>query len=111
MLDFPAIQALDREEVGRQIAGKAYEIIKLKGATYFGIGACVSSLCEAILLNQRHIRPLSVWVERLDCTISMPAVLGSKGIEEIFEVPLNEEEEQKLQQSVKSLKEICDQYE
>ncbi|RUS20775.1 nucleophile aminohydrolase [Endogone sp. FLAS-F59071] len=110
LLDFPAIQLLDRDEVGRQIAGKANEIIKLKGATYFGIGACVSSLCEAILLNQRHVRPLSVWVERLGCTISMPAVLGSKGIEEIFEVPLNEEEEQKLQQSVKTLKDICDQY-
>ncbi|GAB5592457.1 hypothetical protein Unana1_07357 [Umbelopsis nana] len=110
LLDIPAIQALDREQIAKEVAGKAYEIIKLKGATYFGIAACVSSLTQCILLNQRHIRPLSVYNEKLGAVLSMPAVIGSHGIEEIFEIPLAPEEQAKLEQSAKTLKEICAKY-
>jgi len=110
LLDIPAIQALDREQIAKEVAGKAYEIIKLKGATYFGIAACVSSLTQCILLNQRHIRPLSVYNEKLGAVLSMPAVVGSHGIEEIFEIPLAPEEQAKLEQSAKTLKEICAKY-
>jgi L-lactate dehydrogenase len=110
LLDIPAIQAMDREQIAKEVAGKAYEIIKLKGATYFGIAACVSSLTQCILLNQRHIRPLSVYNEKLGAVLSMPAVVGSHGIEEIFEIPLAPEEQAKLEQSAKTLKEICAKY-
>jgi len=110
LLDIPAIQALDREQIAKEVAGKAYEIIKLKGATYFGIAACVSSLTQCVLLNQRHIRPLSVYNGKLGAVLSMPAVVGSHGIEEIFEIPLAPEEQAKLEQSAKTLKEICAKY-
>ncbi|OZJ06751.1 hypothetical protein BZG36_00428 [Bifiguratus adelaidae] len=109
LMDFPEVKNLDHEKVEYDVAHKAYEIIKLKGATYFGIGACVASLCQTILLNQRHVRPLSVYVERLGVTLSMPAVLGTKGVEEILEVPLNEKEK-KLMKSVHSMKQIIDKY-
>jgi L-lactate dehydrogenase len=110
LLDIPAIQKLDRNKIAKEVAGKAYEIIKLKGATYFGIAACVSSLTECILLNQRHIRPLSVYNEKLGAVLSMPAVIGAKGIEEIFEIPLAAEEQKKLEASAAALKDICAQY-
>ncbi|KAI8575272.1 hypothetical protein K450DRAFT_262543 [Umbelopsis ramanniana AG] len=110
LLDIPAIQKLDREKIAKEVAGKAYEIINLKGATYFGIAACVSSLTECILMNQRHIRPLSVYNEKLGAVLSMPAVIGAKGIEEIFEIPLAPEEQKKLESSAAALKEICAQY-
>ncbi|CAM0135025.1 hypothetical protein VKS41_000399 [Umbelopsis sp. WA50703] len=110
LLSFPAIQKLDKEKVAKEVAGKAYEIIKLKGATYFGIAACVSSLTQCILLNQRHIRPLSVYHEQLGAVLSLPAVIGRNGIEEIFDIPLAKEEQAKLEQSAATLKEICAQY-
>lgn len=110
LLSFPAIQQLDKEQVAKEVSGKAYEIIKLKGATYFGIAACVSSLTQCILLNQRHIRPLSVYHEKLGAVLSVPAVIGRNGIEEIFDIPLAKEEQAKLEQSAATLKEICAQY-
>jgi L-lactate dehydrogenase len=110
LLDIPEIQALDKEAVAKEISGKAYEIIKLKGATYFGIGGCVSSLVHCILLNQRHIRPLSVYCEQYDTVLSMPAVLGENGVERVIDVPLSEDEAIKLKQSAAALKSICDKY-
>jgi len=37
----------------------AYEIIKLKGYTSWAIGIMVSTLCSAILRNQRQLYTLS----------------------------------------------------
>ncbi|CAO3592876.1 unnamed protein product [Absidia cylindrospora] len=110
MLDFPEIQKLDRKQVQNNIAGKALDIIKLKGATYYGIGACAADLCESIILNKHQVRPLSVFVPRLGCCLSMPAKFGYNGIDEIYEIPLNEDEEQQLQASATSMKSILSKF-
>ncbi|KAI8329431.1 lactate dehydrogenase B [Chlamydoabsidia padenii] len=110
MLDFPEIQQLDKKQVQASIAGKALDIIKLKGATYYGIGACAADLCESIILNKQVVRPLSVFVPRLGCCLSMPAKFGYRGIEEIYEIPLTQEEEQQLQSSATSLKDILSKF-
>jgi len=60
---------------------KAYSIITAKGATAYGIASIVSSICESILLNQQHVRPVSHWVESLDTYISLPAVIGHGGVQ------------------------------
>ncbi|CAG8526883.1 5079_t:CDS:2 [Funneliformis caledonium] len=110
LLDFPEIKAIDKDAIAKEISGKAYEIIKLKGATYFGIAGCVSMLVQCIILNQRHVRPLSTFVEEYGCVLSMPVVLGGNGVERIIEVHLSSDEKVRLQQSAKALKEICDKY-
>lgn len=110
LLSFPEIQELDLNKVEHEVANKAYEIIKLKGATYYGIGACVASLCEAILLNKGEVRPLSVYVDRLGTALSVPAKIGANGVEQIFDIPLSKEERAKLEKSADTLKEICTKY-
>lgn len=106
MLEFPEIQKLDRNHVQAHIAGKALDIIKLKGATYYGIGACAADLCESIILDKQVVRPLSVFVPRLGCCLSMPAKFGYRGIEEIYEIPLHPAEEQQLQTSAQAIKKL-----
>jgi len=101
LLDFPEIKAIDKDAIAKEISGKAYEIIKLKGATYFGIAGCVSMLVQCIILNQRHVRPLSTFVEEYGCVLSMPVVLGGNGVERIIEVHLSSDEKVRLQQSAK----------
>jgi L-lactate dehydrogenase len=110
VLEFPEIKNIDKDKIAKEVSGKAYEIIKLKGATYFGIAGCVSMLVQCILLNQRHIRPLSTYIEEYGCVLSMPVVLGSDGIEKLIEVHLNPDEKAKLIRSAAALKEICDKY-
>ncbi|KAI9479505.1 lactate dehydrogenase B [Zychaea mexicana] len=110
LLSFPEVQAMDRAEVEKMITNKAMEIIKLKGATYYGIGACTASLVEAILLDKSEVRPLSVYVESMGTVLSVPAKLGYNGVEKIFDIPLSKEERGRLEQSAETLKEICSKY-
>jgi L-lactate dehydrogenase len=84
---------------------KAYSIIAAKGATSFGIASVVSSLCETFLLDQRDVRPVSHWIERFGCCVSLPAVLGRSGIQKTLDVPLDDEEQKLLDNSVNAIKE------
>ena len=82
---------------------KAYSIIAAKGATAYGVASVVSSICESILFNQCHIRPVSHWVESRQCCISFPAVIGRGGVVKTINIPLNDEEEQSMKKSVESI--------
>ncbi|CAO3610510.1 unnamed protein product [Cunninghamella echinulata] len=110
LLEFPQIQELNKDEIEKNIAGKALEIIKLKGATCYGIGACAADLCVSIILDKKDVRPLSTFIPRLGCVLSLPVKFGYNGIEEIFDIPLNEAEEQRLQESAKAMKAILEKF-
>lgn len=100
---FPEYNELDKEDIANKVAGKAMEIIKLKGATFYGIGACAADLVHTILLNKKLVHPVSVYVEKYNVTLSMPAKLGWRGVERVYDVPLSKEEEEKLVQSAEAL--------
>jgi len=108
---FPGITEKNLEDMAEYTKRKAYEIINLKGATYFGIATVCSCICETIFMNQHHIRPLSCYNEELGCCISLPCVLGSNGIEKILPIPLNESERKQLVDSSTRLKQIISEYE
>jgi L-lactate dehydrogenase len=54
------------------------------------------------------VRPVSVYDENLKVSLSKPVILGRKGIEEVLELPLNEEEQKALEESARSLREIIE---
>jgi L-lactate dehydrogenase len=85
---------------------KAYSIIAAKGATSFGIASIVSAICESIIFDQRHVRPVSHWVERFGSCLSLPAVLGQGGVQRTIDIPLSEEEEELLSQSAEEIKKM-----
>jgi L-lactate dehydrogenase len=57
------------------------------------------------------VRPVSVYDENLKVSLSKPVILGRKGIEEVLELPLNEEEQKALEESARSLREIIEEAE
>jgi L-lactate dehydrogenase len=69
------------------------------------------SICKSILFDQRNVRPVSVYDENLKVSLSKPVILGRKGIEEVLELPLNEEEQKALEESARSLREIIEEAE
>jgi L-lactate dehydrogenase len=91
-------------DIANSTKTKAYSIIAHKGATAFGIASIVSSICEAILFDQRRVWPLSHWVESLGTCISLPAVLGRGGVQKTIEVPLTDEEREVLVKSAEEIK-------
>ena len=97
---------LDKESIAEDTKNKATSIIENKGATNYGIGGVTASLCKSILFDQRNVRPVSHWQEDLGVCLSIPAVIGRKGLVRTIEMGLNDEEKGKLKKSADTLKEI-----
>ncbi len=82
-----------------------YEIIESKCAAYYGIAACVSDICSAIIHNQRRVLPLSVYHQEYDICISVPVILGENGIEGTVNLEFHDGEKARFQESVKIVQE------
>jgi len=101
---FPSFSTGELQKISDTTRNKVYEIIKCKGATFFGIGACVADICENIIFDQKRVMPLSFYNKTLNVCLSMPAVLGSKGIEQKLPIKLNKQEQKELKQSADKIK-------
>lgn len=83
---------------------KSQSILQVKGATPFGTGSIVSSICSSILLDKRNVRPISHFQKEFGCCFSLPVVLGRKGIIKTIHMPLNSDENADIAKSAKTLK-------
>ena len=103
----------NHDEEMRRIADKvknsAYKIIKRKGATYYGIAMSVKRICEAIVRDEHSVLPISSMMHGeygiSDIALSMPAIVGIKGIETHVPISLDYEESEELKKSASILKE------
>lgn len=87
----------------------AYKIIEGKGATYYGIATAVSHIVKVIKHDQKKIVPLSSPLNGQyglhDLALSLPCVLGRKGIIEAVEMPLTLAEQDQLTHSASVIRE------
>ncbi|KAF1849222.1 L-lactate dehydrogenase [Cucurbitaria berberidis CBS 394.84] len=97
---------LDQNAIAEETKGKATAIMESKGATNYGIGGVAASLCKSILFDERIVRPVSFFQEELGVCLSLPAVIGRKGVVRSVEIPLDGEEKGKLKKSAEALKEV-----
>jgi L-lactate dehydrogenase len=100
--------SIDRSAIASETANKATSIIENKGATNYGIGGVAASICKSIIFDEKIVRPVSCWQEDLGVCLSMPVVLGRKGVVRQLKMPLDKEERGKLESSAKALKEIIE---
>jgi L-lactate dehydrogenase len=98
--------ALDR--IFNQTRNAAYEIIQRKKATYYAIGLGLLAIVEAVLRDQHTVMtvssPLLGQYGVGDIAISMPAIVGRRGVEEVLNLPLSESELAAFQSSAQTLK-------
>lgn len=98
------------KEIYSDVRNAAYEIIKRKGSTYYGIAMAVSKICQCISNDEHTMLPVSVFLEGTyglnDIVLSIPSILGVNGVENVLELPLNELEIAQLHKSADGLKEI-----
>ena len=92
-------------EIENDVRNTAYEIINKKGATYYGIGMALVRITNAILGNENTIIALSIYDEINDTYIGMPAIVNSNGAERRIRLKLTKEEEDKLSNSIRIIKE------
>jgi L-lactate dehydrogenase len=91
-----------------QVRNAAYEIIKRKGATYYAIGLGLVAIVESLLGDYRRVLSVSTLMEGQhgvrDMCLSLPCVVGARGIEEVLALTLNNDEETGFRTSADKLK-------
>ena len=106
------LQAEDRERLYREVRDSAYEIIRRKGATYYGIAMAVGRIAEAIVKDEHAVLPVSAVLEGeygLNAlALSVPSIVSRNGLQEILEMPLSEEERRALQSSAAQMREAIE---
>lgn len=84
------------EEIFKQTRDAAYEIIKLKGATYYAIGNGLLRIVEAILRDQSTVMSVSSYIEDFygikDVYLSLPCVVDRGGVERMIQMELSPDE-------------------
>lgn len=86
------------------VRNAAYEIIDRKGATYYGIAMCLTRITTAILNNENTIITVSSYDEENDIYISTPSVISRDGATKKMKIELNNEEQEKLENSINVIK-------
>jgi len=96
------------ERLYRSVRDSAYEIIQRKGATYYGIAMAVGRIAECIVRDEHAVLPVSVCLEGEygleGLALSVPAIVGRDGLEEVLDIALAEEERRALEDSAQQLK-------
>ncbi|EPS26545.1 hypothetical protein PDE_01482 [Penicillium oxalicum 114-2] len=98
----------DQASLARECRNQSRSIIAAKGATPFGIGSIVSSICTSILQDGRDVRPISHFQPEFGCYFSLPVVLGRTGVVQQVPVALSAREKEAIEESAKELKSILD---
>ncbi len=96
-----------RQHIDERVRHAAYRIIEGKGATWFGIGAGLARIVEAIGNDERAPLTVSACGENADGSLSpafsLPRIISSDGILSTLEPTLDASEQQALQRSIKLL--------
>ena len=100
-------QFLSREEldeIAYEVKNSAYEIINRKGVTCYGIGVSLAYITNAILGDENRIITVSNYDPSNKIYIGTPAIINRNGISKRIYIELDDEETQKMQNSVDVIK-------
>jgi L-lactate dehydrogenase len=102
----------DRNRIDTAVRRAAYAIIQGKGATWFGVGAGLARIAQAIEGDERALITCSMLTPECqgvrDVALSLPRVLGRSGVVKTFMPNLDVAERAALKRSAQILKEAAE---
>ena len=100
-----------RRETTELVRNSAYEIIKKKHATYYGIAMAVRRICSAIVRDEKSVLSVSNYMQGeygiSDIALSTPCVVGADGIEVRMPPSLNYREQEQMKASAQTLQDVA----
>ena len=94
------------------VRNAAYKIIDGKGATFYGIAGALCQICQSISNNEYAILTVSTHHDDVegvkDVCLSLPTVVGKRGVHGIIYPKLSESEHNDLRYSAQKIKEYSD---
>jgi L-lactate dehydrogenase len=110
---FPGWNGGLAESLFARTRGSGAEVIKLKGGAGFAVGLSIAEVIHSVALDRKRILPVSSLVAGTygirDVCLSVPTVVGRKGVEAQLEIDLWPKEVSALQHSGQVLRETIDQ--
>jgi malate dehydrogenase len=88
------------------------EIVNLlkTGSAYYAPAAATIQMVESVLLDRKRVMPCSVYLEGefgvSDVFMGVPVKLGARGVEQIIEIKLTDEEREMFERSAASVREV-----
>ncbi len=99
-----------KAEIDDCVRNAAYKIIDGKGATFYGIAGALTHICQVITNNEYAILTVSCHHDDVegvkDVCLSLPSVVGKRGVHSVIYPKLSAEEHAELKKSAESLKEF-----
>lgn len=111
----PITELMSEEQITRitdRTRNGGAEIVKLlgTGSAYYAPGESVAEMIEAILLDKKKIMPVAALLEGeygVDgLFVGVPAVLGRRGMEKVFEIELTAPEQAEFDRSVAHVRDL-----
>jgi len=106
---YPGVTPTLIQEVEKKTRGSGAEVIKKKGGAGFAVGVSIADVVHSIALDQRRIMPVSSLQSGAyglrDVAISVPTIVGRKGVLGTIEIDLWPKEKIGLQNSAQILRE------
>ena len=113
MIEYIVEMNIDMNEmhkIYKEVQQAAYEIIKRKNATYYGIGLSLNRMISAIFGDENAVLTVSAYQQgefkQEGLYIGVPAIINRHGISKIMPLYLNNVDQRKFDKSCKTLKEI-----
>jgi L-lactate dehydrogenase len=109
LIGLPECGPAFQEAVFQRTKGSGAEVIKKKGGAGWAVGIAIRDVIHAVLLNKLALLPVSSLVQGAygvrDICLSVPTIVGRKGLQQHVEIKLWPKELAALQQSARALKE------
>jgi L-lactate dehydrogenase len=105
--DGPLARA-ELDSIAEEVMNAAYTVIAGKGATNYAIGLSGARIVEAVLRDEGAVLPVSSVLEGYHgisgVALSVPSVVDASGVRRVIEVPLADEERERLRTSAAAIR-------
>ncbi len=104
------------DEIVKRTRNGGGEIVALlkTGSAFYAPATAAITMAESYLLDKKRILPCAAKLKvgqyglKRELFVGVPAKIGGKGIEEVYEVAITDEERKNLQVSIDAVIELCD---
>lgn len=91
-----------------EVRNSAYRIIEAKGETSYGIGLSLVRITQAVINDEKAVLPVSVFLDDYmgfsDLYMSIPSIVGGRGVSQTLRLGLDEKEAAQLRESAAVLR-------
>ena len=92
-----------RHQLERDVRYANITIIEGHDASQYGIGIVSARIAEMVLNDERAVIPIGCYQTKFGVTLSLPSIVGRRGVAEVLESDMSDEEREGLRNSAETL--------